>query len=66
MKLAHGEKMVRSLPRAFMNLSWLASMLSRSSSSEILRSDAFGIAEGSLIPAIWRLRQSSSALGAVV
>src|SRR5690554_7582923 len=33
MKLARGEKMVRSLPRSFIFLSWLASMLSRSSSS---------------------------------
>ena len=60
------EKMVRSLPRSCIFLSWLLSMLSRSSSSLILSSDARGIADGSLMPAIWRLRQSSSAFGAVV
>ena len=35
MKLARGEKIVRSLPRSFILASWLASMLSRSSSSLI-------------------------------
>ena len=38
----------------------------RSSSSLIFSSDTFGIADGSLMPAICRLRQSSSAFGAVV
>ena len=66
MKLARGEKMVRSEPRSRIFFNWLVSMLSRSSSSLILSSDTFGIAEGSLMPAIWRLRHSSSALGAVV
>ena len=66
MKLARGEKMVRSEPRCFISLSWLVSMVSRSSSSLIFSSDTFGIADGSLMPAIWRLRQSSRALGAVV
>ena len=52
MKLARGEKMVRSAPRSRMNLSWLVSIDSLSSSSLILRSDGFGMAAGSLIPAI--------------
>jgi len=47
-------------------LELLSTMLSRSSSSLIRSSLALGIAEGSLIPAICRLRQSSSAFGAVV
>ncbi len=66
MKLARGEKMVRSLPRSFILASWFTSMLARSSSSPIARSEAFGAAVGSFRPAIWRLRQSSSAFGAVV
>ena len=66
MKLARGEKMVRSEPRSFIWRSWFFSMDSRSSSSLIFSSETFGMAEGSLIAAIWRLRQSSSALGAVV
>ena len=66
MKLARGEKMVRSAPRSRMNVSWLASIDSRSSSSLILRSDALGMTAGSLIPAICWLRQVSSAFGAVV
>ena len=66
MKLARGEKMVRSLPRSFILASWLVSMLSRSSSSLITSSEAFGATAGSSRPAIWRLRQSSSAFGAVV
>jgi hypothetical protein len=59
-------KMVRSLPRCFISFSWLASIDSRSSSSLIFRSDTFGRSAGSWMPAICRLRQSSSALGAVV
>ena len=66
MKLARGEKMVRSLPRSFISRSWLASIDSRSSSSLIFSSVTLGIADGSLMPAIWRLRHASSALGAVV
>ncbi len=66
MKLARGLKIVRSLPRSFISRSWFFSIDSRSSSSLIFSSLAFGIAAGSLMPAIWRLRQSSSALGAVV
>ena len=66
MKLARGLKMVRSLPRSCIFLSWLAMMLSRSSSSLIFNSLALGLAAGSLMPAICRLRQSSSAFGAVV
>jgi hypothetical protein len=66
MKLARGLNKVRSLPRSFICFSWLLAMESRSSSSLILRSLAFGFTEGSLIPAICLLRQSSSAFGAVV
>jgi molybdate transport system substrate-binding protein len=64
--VARGEKSVKSLPRSFIRRSWLASIDSRSSSSLIFRSDAFGITDRSLMPAICWLRQSSSALGAVV
>ena len=56
--------MVMSDPRSFILASWLVSIVSRNSSSLILRSLALGIIAGSLMPAIWRLRQSSSALGA--
>jgi len=66
MKLARGLKTVRSMPRLRMNLSWFASMDSRSSSSLILSSEAFGAAPGLAIAATWRLRHSSSAGGAVV
>ena len=66
MKLARGLKMVRSLPRCFISLSWLLSIDSRNSSSLIFSSAGLGLAAGSLMPAICRLRQSSSALGAVV
>gem|GEM_PF-5351761 len=66
MKLARGENRVRSLPRSFMSLSWLFSMVSRMSSSLIFRSDTLGMTDGSLMPAICWLRQFSSALGAVV
>jgi hypothetical protein len=66
MKLARGLKMVRSLPRSFIRRSWLLSMDSRSSSSLIFRSATRGLALGSWMPAIWALRQFSSALGAVV
>ena len=60
------EKMVRSEPRSFIRRSWLVSIDSRSSSSLIFRSATFGMADGSLIPAICALRQFSSAFGAVV
>ena len=66
MKLARGLKIVRSLPRSCIFLSWLSTMDSRSSSSLIFSSLALGMAAGSLMPAICRLRQSSSAFGAVV
>ena len=66
MKLARGLKIVRSEPRWRMSLSWLDSIDSRSSSSLIFRSPTLGITAGSLMPAICRLRQFSSALGAVV
>ncbi len=66
MKLARGLNIVRSLPRSCIFLSWLLTMLSRSSSSLIFNSLARGLTEGSLMPAICRLRQSSSAFGAVV
>ena len=66
MKLARGEKIVRSAPRSRISFSWFFSMLSRSSSSLIWSSDALGVTAGFLSPSIWRLRQSSSDLGAVV
>ena len=66
MKLARGLKMVRSLPRSRILASWFNSIVSRSSSSPIFRSLAFGITVASLIPAICWVRQFSSALGAVV
>jgi hypothetical protein len=66
MKLARGLKIVRSEPRSFIRRSWLVSIVSRSSSSLIFSSATFGAAAGSLMPAICRLRQFSSALGAVV
>ena len=52
MKLARGLKIVRSEPRAFICLSWLASIVSRISSSEIFRSETLGLADGSVMPAI--------------
>jgi hypothetical protein len=66
MKLARGLKIVRSDPRAFICFSWLVSIVSRISSSVIFRSDTFGRAAGSLMPAICWLRHASSAFGAVV
>jgi len=66
MKLARGEKIVRSEPRSRIRRNWLVSIVSRSSSSLIRRSDALGMTEGSAIPAIWRSRQSARACGAVV
>jgi hypothetical protein len=66
MKLARGLKIVRSRPRCRISRSWFVSIDSRNSSSLIVRSEAFGFAEGSRMAAIWRLRQSSSAFGAVV
>jgi hypothetical protein len=66
MKLARGLKIVRSLPRCFISLSWLVSMVSRSSSSLIFRSATLGRRAGSAMPAIWRSRQAPSDAGAVV
>jgi len=66
MKLARGEKIVRSVPRSCICFSWLAAMLSRSSSSVIFRSAASATIAGSVRLAICRLRQPSSAFGAVV
>ena len=66
MKLARGLKIVRSMPRSRISRSWFVSIDSRSSSSLIFSSEARGFAEGSRMPAICRLRQSSSAFGAVV
>ena len=43
MKLARGLKTVRSEPRSFIFASWLLTMVSRISSSEIFSSLAFGI-----------------------
>jgi hypothetical protein len=58
--------MVRSRPRSRISRNWLRSIDSRNSSSLMRNSDAFGISAGLLIAATCRLRQSSSALGAVV
>ncbi len=66
MKLARGLNTVRSLPRSRILASWLVSMVSRISSSEIFRSLTFGFCDASLMPAICWLRHASSALGAVV
>jgi len=66
MKLARGEKIVRSMSRSSIFLSWLASMVSRRSSSLMESSLARGAAAGSPSASIWRLRQASSAFGAVV
>jgi hypothetical protein len=44
----------------------LASIVSRRSSSLIFRSAALGLIEWSLMPAIWRLRQSSSVVAVAV
>ena len=66
MKLARGLKIVRSEPRSRISRSWFASIDSRNSSSLIFRSATFGLAAGSLMPAICALRQFSSAFGAVV
>ncbi len=66
MKLARGLKMVRSLPRWRISLSCFASIDSRRSSSLMFNSDTWGLAPGSVMPAIWRLRQTFSAFGAVV
>ena len=66
MKLARGEKIVRSAPRSLISRSWFVSINSRSSSSPILKSATLGMTAGSLMPAICWLRQASSALGAVV
>ena len=66
MKLARGEKMVRSLPRSSMSRSWLASIVSRMSSSLMVSSDGLGAEAGSPIAATWRSRHASRAGGAVV
>src|SRR5690606_117068 len=46
MKLARGEKIVRSEPRSRIRRSWLVSMLSRNSSSLMRRSEGLGRLEG--------------------
>jgi hypothetical protein len=66
MNEARGEKTVRSIPRSSISRSWLAAMLSRNSSSLIRSSSGDGACEGSSMPVICRLRQLSSAGGAVV
>ena len=62
---ARGLKIVKSEPRSRMNFSWFASMEARSSSSEIFRASGEGFGPPAMA-AIWALRQSSSAFGAVV
>jgi len=57
---------VRSRPRSRSRRSGFSSMDSRNSSSPIRSSDGFGVPAGLPSAAIWRLRQVSSALGAVV
>ena len=66
MKLARGEKMVKSEPRSFMNFNWFASSVSRISSSLIFKSATFGAWLGLFKVAICFSRQSAKALGAVV
>jgi hypothetical protein len=66
MKLARGEKIVRSAPRSRISFNWFFSMLSRSSSSPMRSSETWGVRAGFFSPSTWRFRQSSSDLGAVV
>ena len=60
------EKMVTLVPRARCSLSCAPSRLSRIWSSPISSVPLAGVYFGSARPAIWRLRYSSSSLGAVV
>src|SRR5574343_701238 len=64
MKLARGEKMVRSEPRSFMSLSWLVSMDSRNSSSLIFRLLGSGAWLGALSDRICWSRQAPRGAGA--
>ena len=57
MKLARGLKIVMSEPRSRMNLSWLVSIDSRSSSSLMRRLAGFGTREGSDSAAVCRCPQ---------
>ena len=66
MKLARGEKSVTSLPRWSMSRSWLASMVSRMSSSLMKSSSGRGALTGSPTAATWRSRHAPSWGGAVV
>ena len=67
MKLARGEKIVRSLPRSSISRSWLASIVSR---HVVVADDQLvGVGRastGSPTAATWRSRQSPSWGGAVV
>ena len=66
MKLARGLKIVRSRPRSRISRSWLR--LDRLAQFVVADLQLGGprLRRGSRMPAIWRLRQSSSAFGAVV
>ena len=66
MKLARGEKTVRSMPRSSISRSWLASMLARISSSVICSAAGSGALSGSPIAATCAVRHASSGAGAVV
>ena len=66
MKLARGEKIVRSMPRSRIFCNWLDSIDARISSSLIDSDDASGGGVPSARLAICCSRQRSSALGAVV
>jgi hypothetical protein len=66
MKLARGEKIVKSEPRSRIRRSWFVSIDSRNSSSLMRSSDTRGPSSGVFRLAICRLRHSSSAFGAVV
>ena len=62
---ARGEKMVRSLPRAFWNLSWGSTLLTRTSSL-MPRSVEVGLRAESASPASCLSRKRWSACGSVV
>ena len=66
MKDARGLKTVRSEPRSFMSFSWLASMVSRMSSSLMCNAAGSGASPWPFAKAICRSRHAPSWAGAVV
>ena len=65
---ARGEKMVTSVPRSRCSWSWLPSMLSRISSSDIFSDARVGIAvfSADVAAAVCSLRKRCKSLGSVV